>query len=136
MGVYGDHVLPRIIEVACGLKTHDPHRERVCAGLEGEVVEIGAQLADGSSQTIRAEYLLVATGRGPVTDGLDIERLGVELSKGYVKVDGAYRTNVPGVSAIGDVIALESGAHPQLAHVSSAEGIIAAERIASQPPPR
>jgi ubiquinone/menaquinone biosynthesis C-methylase UbiE len=41
MGVYGDHVLPRIIDVACGLKTNDPHRERVCARLDGEVVEIG-----------------------------------------------------------------------------------------------
>jgi ubiquinone/menaquinone biosynthesis C-methylase UbiE len=41
MGVYGDQVLPRIINVACGLKANDPHRERACAGLEGEVVEIG-----------------------------------------------------------------------------------------------
>lgn len=41
MGVYGKHVLPRIINVACGLKTAQPLRERVCAGLEGEVVEIG-----------------------------------------------------------------------------------------------
>ena len=41
MGVYGDHVLPRIINVACGLKASDPLRERACAGLEGDVVEIG-----------------------------------------------------------------------------------------------
>ncbi len=41
MGVYGDHVLPRIINAACGLKSGDPLRERVCQGLEGEVVEIG-----------------------------------------------------------------------------------------------
>ena len=41
MGVYSDHVLPRVIDVACGMKTNHPHRERVCAGLEGEVVEIG-----------------------------------------------------------------------------------------------
>ena len=41
MGVYGDHVLPRIINVACGMKMNDPLRERVCGGLEGEVVEIG-----------------------------------------------------------------------------------------------
>ena len=41
MGVYGDHVLPRVINVACGLKANHPHRQRVCAGLEGEVVEIG-----------------------------------------------------------------------------------------------
>jgi len=41
MGLYGDHVLPRIINFACGLKSQDPLRERVCEGLEGEVVEIG-----------------------------------------------------------------------------------------------
>ena len=41
MGLYHEHVLPRVINVACGLKSADPLRERVCAGLEGEVVEIG-----------------------------------------------------------------------------------------------
>ena len=41
MGLYGDHVLPRIMNVACGMSTADPLRERVCAGLSGEVVEIG-----------------------------------------------------------------------------------------------
>jgi SAM-dependent methyltransferase len=41
MGIYGEHILPRIINVACGLKTNDPLRGRVCEGLEGDVVEIG-----------------------------------------------------------------------------------------------
>jgi ubiquinone/menaquinone biosynthesis C-methylase UbiE len=41
MGIYGDHVLPRIINVACGMKMNDPLRERVCDGLDGDVVEIG-----------------------------------------------------------------------------------------------
>jgi SAM-dependent methyltransferase len=41
MGFYNDHIVPRIINVACGLKENRPHRERVCAGLHGEVVEIG-----------------------------------------------------------------------------------------------
>ena len=54
------------------------------------------------------------------------------MDKGYIKVDALYRTNVAGISAIGDVITLGSGVHPQLAHVSSAEGIIAAERIAGR----
>jgi dihydrolipoamide dehydrogenase len=97
-------------------------------------VDIDAQLADGTSQRIRADYLLVATGRGPVTTGLDIERLGLQVEKGYIKVDAQYRTTVPGISAIGDVITLGTPGHPQLAHVSSAEGIIAAERIAGQTP--
>jgi ubiquinone/menaquinone biosynthesis C-methylase UbiE len=41
LGIYGEHVLPRIINVACGMKTVEPLRQRVCAGLEGNVVEIG-----------------------------------------------------------------------------------------------
>jgi SAM-dependent methyltransferase len=41
MGLYGDHVLPRIVNVACGMKASDPLRERVCSGLTGDVVEIG-----------------------------------------------------------------------------------------------
>ncbi len=95
-------------------------------------VDIDVALGDGSSKQIRADYLLVATGRGPVTSGLDVERLGLEMDKGYIKVDNHYRTNVLGVSAIGDVITLGVRPHPQLAHVSSAEGILAAERIAGR----
>jgi dihydrolipoamide dehydrogenase len=96
----------------------------------GDHVEVVAQLADGREQRLGVEYLLVATGRGPVTAGLDVERIGIETERGYIKVDPMYRTNVPGISAIGDVITLGAAAHPQLAHVSSAEGIVAAERIA------
>ena len=58
------------------------------------------------TQKIRADYLLVATGRGPVTTGLDAEGVGLQLEKGYIKVDAQYRTSVPGISAIGDVITL------------------------------
>src|SRR5437667_3181074 len=55
------------------------------AGADG--VDLEAQLADGQTQKLRVDYVLVATGRGPVTSGLDIERIGVQLEKGYVKVD-------------------------------------------------
>ncbi len=102
------------------------------AKVNGDGVDVAAQLADGTAQSIRAEYLLVATGRGPVTAGLDVERLDLQLEKGYIKVDAEYKTSVPGISAVGDVITLGTPGHPQLAHVSSAEGIIAAERIAGQ----
>jgi dihydrolipoyl dehydrogenase len=95
-------------------------------------VDVEAQLADGSTTKLGAEYLLVATGRGPVTAGLNAEGLGLQMENGYVKVDSLYRTNIPGISAIGDVITLGAAPHPQLAHLSSAEGIIAAERIAGQ----
>ena len=97
---------------------------------KGESVEITAQLPDGKSETISAEYLLVATGRGPVTDGLGAEEAGLVLERGYIKVDDLLRTSVPGISAVGDVITLGTGAHKQLAHLSSAEGILVAERIA------
>jgi dihydrolipoyl dehydrogenase len=96
-------------------------------------VTLEAQGADGTSQTISADLLLVATGRGPVTTGLGAEDLGITMEKGYIKVDELYRTSVPHVSAIGDVITLGTGVHPQLAHVSSMEGVIVAERLAGQP---
>jgi dihydrolipoamide dehydrogenase len=95
-------------------------------------VDIDVQLADGKSRSVRADYLLVATGRGPVTTGLNAEGIGLHLEKGYVTVDDQYRTSVPGISAIGDVITLGAPGHPQLAHVSSAEGVITAERIAGR----
>jgi dihydrolipoamide dehydrogenase len=98
------------------------------AGASG--VDIEAQTPDGKTQKLSADLLLVATGRGPVTAGLGAEEAGLKLEKGYIKVDELYRTSVPNVSAIGDVITLGDGGHPQLAHVSSAEGILVAERIA------
>ena len=103
------------------------------AKVSGDGVDVEAQLADGTSQRIRVDYLLVATGRGPVTSGLETERIGVRLDRGYIQVDAQYRTSVPGISAIGDVVTLGAPGHPQLAHVSSAEGVLAAERIAGQP---
>jgi dihydrolipoamide dehydrogenase len=103
------------------------------ARVEGSTVHLEAELPGGKTQSFEADYLLVATGRGPVTAGLGLEELGVEMQRGYVLVDDLYRTNVPNISAIGDVIALRSGvAHPQLAHVSSAEGILVAERFAGE----
>jgi dihydrolipoamide dehydrogenase len=97
-------------------------------------VEIVAQDGAGGTRTLSAELLLVATGRGPVTSGLGAEELGLEMEKGYIKVDELYRTSVEHVSAVGDVITLGTGTHPQLAHVSSREGIIAAERISGREP--
>jgi dihydrolipoamide dehydrogenase len=95
-------------------------------------VTVEATTPDGKTQKISADILLVATGRGPVTTGLGAEEAGIAMERGYIKVDEVYRTSVAGVSAIGDVITLGTGVHPQLAHVSSMEGIIAAERIAGK----
>ena len=95
-------------------------------------VDIEAETPDRKTQRISADVLLVATGRAPVTDGLGADALGLEMDRGYIKVDELYRTSVPHVSAIGDVITMGAGVHPQLAHVASREGVIAAERIAGQ----
>jgi dihydrolipoamide dehydrogenase len=95
-------------------------------------VAIEMQDASGKTESLTVEKLLVATGRGPVTDGLGAAEAGLVLDRGFVKVDTLFRTNVPGISAIGDVITMGTGAHAQLAHLSSAEGILLAERIAGR----
>ena len=102
------------------------------AAATAEAVDVQIQLADGTTKDVRADYVLVATGRGPVTTGLNAEGVGLRLDQGFVAVDELYRTSVRGISAIGDVITLGRGPHPQLAHVSSAEGIVVAERVAGQ----
>jgi dihydrolipoyl dehydrogenase len=103
---------------------------KAVAGANG--VDIEAQTPDGKKQQLTSELLLVATGRGPVTTGVGAEEAGITMERGYIKVDEFYRTSVPNISAIGDVITLGDQVHPQLAHVSSAEGILVAERIAGQ----
>src|SRR5262245_16158773 len=95
-------------------------------------VDLEAQTPDGKAAKISAEYLLVATGRGPVTSGLGAEEAGLRLERGYVYVGRDFRTNISGISAIGDVITFDRPGHPQLAHLSSAEGIGLAERIAGK----
>ena len=100
------------------------------ANVSPSSVDLEATGPDGKPQKLSAEILLVATGRGPVTTGLGVEELGVEMERGYIKVDELYRTSVPNISAVGDVITLGNGVHPQLAHVSSMEGIVVAERLA------
>jgi dihydrolipoamide dehydrogenase len=102
------------------------------AGVSADGVSLEAQTADGKTTKMSAEYLLVATGRGPVTSGLGAEEAGLQMDRGYIRVDDRFRTSVQGVSAIGDVITFEKPGHPQLAHLSSAEGIALAERIAGK----
>ncbi|MBO0825869.1 MAG: dihydrolipoyl dehydrogenase, partial [Actinobacteria bacterium] len=85
-------------------------------------------LADGS--TVDAELMLVAVGRGPVSSGLGYSEAGVALDRGFVLVDEYCQTNVPTISAIGD---LRPGL--QLAHVGFAEGIMVAERLGGLNPP-
>jgi dihydrolipoamide dehydrogenase len=79
-------------------------------------------------KTVEAELLLVAIGRGPVSQDLGYEQIGLEMERGFVKVDAYCQTNVPTISAVGDLIPTL-----QLAHVGFAEGILVAERLAGLP---
>ncbi|ONH28367.1 dihydrolipoyl dehydrogenase [Pseudofrankia asymbiotica] len=88
---------------------------------------VTVSLEDGS--TLDAELLLVAVGRGPVSAGLGYEEVGVAMERGFVLVDRDLRTNIPTISAIGD---LRPGL--QLAHVGFAEGILVAEQLAGLNP--
>jgi dihydrolipoamide dehydrogenase len=82
----------------------------------------------GKAETVEADVVLVAVGRVPYTEGLGLETAGVQRdNRGRVVVDAHYATNVPGIYAIGDVIA-----GPMLAHKAEDEGIAAAEIIAGQ----
>ncbi|MBP8239680.1 MAG: dihydrolipoyl dehydrogenase [Saprospiraceae bacterium] len=94
-------------------------------------VEVEVQKRDSEEKfTIQADYCLVAIGRRPYTDGLGLDKAGVQLDdKGRVIVNDHLQTNVPGIYAIGDVI---RGA--MLAHKAEEEGVLAAETIAGQKP--
>ncbi len=83
------------------------------------------------TEKAEADICLVGVGRGPITDGLGLEQVGVELERGFVKVDGRLRTTIEGVWAVGDVAATPF----QLAHVAFTEGLAVAERIAGQEVP-
>jgi dihydrolipoamide dehydrogenase len=82
----------------------------------------------GAAQEIAADVVLVAIGRQPYTNGLGAKEAGIEMdNRGFIKVDGDFRTSLPGVFAIGDVI---GGA--MLAHKAEDEGIAVAELLAGQ----
>jgi len=88
----------------------------------------GVQVSLENGKTIDAEILLVAVGRGPVSDGLGYEESGVTMDRGFVVVDELCQTSVPTISAVGDLIPTL-----QLAHVGFGEGILVAERLAGLP---
>ncbi|MER9343647.1 dihydrolipoyl dehydrogenase [Mesorhizobium sp. M0601] len=82
----------------------------------------------GAAETIEADAVLIATGRRAYSDALGLKEAGVDVDeRGRVKTDGHLRTNVPGIYAIGDVIA-----GPMLAHKAEDEGVAVAETIAGQ----
>ena len=89
--------------------------------------DVTVTLEDGKSLT--AELLMVAVGRGPVSDNIGYQEQGLTMDRGYVIVDDKCRTNIPGIWAVGDLIPTL-----QLAHVGFAEGILVAEEIAGLNP--
>ena len=107
---------------------------------EGIRVELGARVKevsdkggnklvtfekDGKDGTVEAEYVLVSTGRKANSAGLGLEELGVELVKGFIKVDSHMRSNVSGIYACGDITG-----EGMLAHTASEGGVIAVENMA------
>jgi dihydrolipoamide dehydrogenase len=100
--------------------------EKVTPGADSVTVTVSAE---EGKQSLKAERALMAVGVQGNVENLGLEDLGVVIERGQIKVDGAYRTSVAGLFAIGDVI----GA-PWLAHVASAEGIICVEAIAGLNP--
>jgi dihydrolipoyl dehydrogenase len=131
-------ILPRIVpledeevsrELAASFKRQgiavyvDTRVERVTPGDAG--VEVLARSTGGKTETFRAEKILLAVGRKPLSEGIGLETLGVATDRGYIRVDAWMQTNVPNVYAIGDVVPTA-----WLAHVASAEGIVAVERMA------
>jgi dihydrolipoamide dehydrogenase len=99
------------------------------ASISGETVHVELENKKGP-EGLNCDRLLVCVGRRPLTRDLGLEATGVatDPATGQVLVDGSYRTNIPSIYAIGDLIA-----GPMLAHKASAEGIAAAESIAGKP---
>lgn len=102
-------------------------KAKASGGLQNGKVKV--EDAEGKSHEIEADKVLVAVGRRPYTDGLELENAGVKADeKGFIPVDSQQKTNVAHIYAIGDVCS-----PIMLAHKASAQGRVAAEAIAGQP---
>jgi dihydrolipoamide dehydrogenase len=94
-----------------------------------EYTDGGVRVSTENGKQFEAELMLVAVGRAPVSEGLGYDQVGVEMERGHVKVDALCQTNIPTISAVGDLIPTL-----QLAHVGFGEGILVAERLAGLNP--
>lgn len=96
----------------------------------GAAVTVSAVPKNGGEPlTFTADYCLVSIGRRPYTEGLGLDKIGIETVKGQIEVDDHLRTKVENVYAIGDVVR-----GPMLAHKSEEEGVYVAEQLAGQKP--
>jgi len=93
-------------------------------------VEVTFQTEKGEAKKVVVDKLLMATGRGPNTTNIGLEKIGVPTERGFIKVNEYMETKVKGVYAIGDVVPT-----PLLAHVAFQEGVVAIEKIAGKNPP-
>ncbi len=97
---------------------------------KGKEVVVKAEPKNGGAAIeLKGDYCLVSIGRRPYTDGLGLEKVGIELDKGKIPVDDHLKTKVDNIYAIGDVV---RGA--MLAHKAEEEGVMVAEQIAGQKP--
>lgn len=111
-----------------GIETYLGHKVTAVENKGSEVV-VRAESKDGKPLELTGDYCLVSIGRRPYTDGLGLEKIGIETVKGQIPVDDHLRTKVDNVYAIGDVV---RGA--MLAHKAEEEGVFVAETIAGQKP--
>lgn len=95
------------------------------------VVDGRVHVALESGEVLEADRALVALGITPNSEGLGLDEVGVETSRGFVKVDASYRTNVPGIYALGDL----NDRGPALAHTATAQAHVCVERIAGHDVP-
>ena len=95
----------------------------------GTKVKVTIKSKKGKEEQIEADIVLSAVGITPNIENIGLEEAGVVVEKGRVKVDEFYRTSIPGIYAIGDIVPGQA-----LAHVASAEGIICVEKIAGHNP--
>ncbi|HSK56207.1 MAG TPA: dihydrolipoyl dehydrogenase, partial [Jiangellales bacterium] len=130
--------LPRLVpaeDEACSKMLERAFRKRKIAFKTGtpfekvEHTDSGVKVTLQGGETLEAEILLVAVGRGPVTEGLGYEEAGVKMDRGFVLTDERLRTNVPNVYALGDIVP-----GLQLAHRGFQQGIFLAEDIAGLNP--
>ncbi len=98
--------------------------------VKGKEVLVKAEpKAGGDAVDLKGDYCLVSIGRKPYTDGLGLDKVGIELDKGKIPVDDHLKTKVDNIYAIGDVV---RGA--MLAHKAEEEGVLVAEQLAGQKP--
>ena len=111
-----------------GIEVHTKARLEGATTKDGGI-EVTFQTEKGEAKKVLAEKLLMATGRGPNTTNIGLEKLGISTERGFIKVNDYMETSVKGVYAIGDVVPT-----PLLAHVAFQEGIVAVEKIAGKNP--